>query len=49
MFTTIFLFVAFIIFVIAAVITGPTWNRLLASGLACLTIGLGAFEILGLK
>lgn len=48
MFTTIFLFVAFIIFVIAAVITGPTWNRLLASGLACLTIGLGALKVFGL-
>lgn len=49
MFTSIFLFVAFIIFVIAAVITGPTWNRLLASGLACVTIGLGALQVFGLK
>lgn len=48
MFTTVCLFVAFIVFVIAAAITGPTWNRLLAGGLAFLAAGLGALKLLGL-
>lgn len=46
--TTFFLLLAFILFVIAGVIVNPLWNRLVAFGLASLTVGLGALQVLGL-
>lgn len=46
--TAIFLFIAFILFVVAACITVPVWNRIVSAGLACLAIGLGAMKIVGL-
>lgn len=46
--TAIFLLAAFIVFVVAAVINTPTWNRLIASGLALLTLGMGALSVIGM-
>ena len=46
--TTFFLLLAFILFVIAGVMINTLWNRLIAFGLALLTVGLGALQILGL-
>lgn len=47
MVTTVFLLIACILFIVAAVISVPTWNRLIAAGLACMTIGMGALSIAG--
>lgn len=46
--TTFFLLLAFILFVIAGIIVTTRWNRLISFGLASLTIGLGALQVLGL-
>lgn len=45
---SVFLFIAFILFVIAAFIgPQPIWNRLVAIGLAFAVAGLGALQLIG--
>ena len=48
MITTAFLLLAFILFLVAGIMVTTPWNRLIAFGLASLTIGLGALQVLGL-
>lgn len=47
MLASVFLLVAFILFVIAGIMTVPAWNRLISFGLAAAVIGLGGLRLFG--